>query len=982
MGRVVRIIAGAALIAASFFVPAGGLFGVSLLSGAAVGGLGASLAIGGAISFLQPGIRTPRSGALDNPNGRTVNVRQAAAPTRVIYGQQLVGGVLTFAKLGSVSNDYIRLVFTLCNHTIHAIDGVYFDGKLVTDGSVDFIFPYDTKAHIQINYGYDDQEALSDLITDEPEAWTSSHRQRGHAHVYTWLKFDPEVYPTGVPLINFLVRGKQVYDPRNTTAIDSGSDTTPIVITATGHGLVTDDLIRVAGTGTTADGEYFVTKLTDDTFELNGSTAAGAFSDGTFGKYEYSKNAALIANDYLTNQRFGLKVPYSRIDEDALIAAANICDETPTITDFSTSPAGTTTESRYEISGMFDTSERPVDVLQRMAQAMAGHIVYVSGKWVILPGSYRAPDVTLDEGDLIAAPSFDLRRSRRELPNGVKGTFVSPDRAWKETDFPAVSDASALSDDSDERVWLDIALPFTTSASMAQRIAWLVLQRARRQITGTITTMLQGYEVQPGNTLGLTLSHLGWSAKEFEVAETSLTELQSAGGGEAPAIGVIHKLRENDAGIYDDFEDYQEVPGEDVPENQRTEFEPGGYEDAAIIGGMTQAAVGGVGSDRTPMVASAANPPVGLTEPAQVMVAGYAFGHAISRQATETSLFSASVGIGLGGTRSAAGIVHHWELGILNDGSTGYKVFKSNPGNAQFLEPQRFERGNTIRGSSRRNGAIIEAVPYPHWSCCYKGDEGEIPWWCSSGGLSPGITRFHSICGGFYESVEARAQTPMFACTLKRAQLRLRSAQGGGGNQVITLRKNGVATAYTWTVAAGASDESLYPEIESDVVLDTGDLLSVEVVNNDGVSTSASAVISMAFAPVVLHSCPMGFRVRDQGFSTAVYYAPWVAYVGAGNQTEANMRFPLPRGFSLDGSDCLVQLETAVASGTLDVIVRQNGADSGVSRQFTTADTAGVYTLSGSDEFERGDDIDIKIQSSAGSAGFISDITIFGRKRF
>jgi uncharacterized repeat protein (TIGR01451 family)/CSLREA domain-containing protein len=60
------------------------------------------------------------------------------------------------------------------------------------------------------------------------------------------------------------------------------TNTTPIVITATRHGLSTGDKVRISGVNgnNAANGVFFITVLTTDTFELNGSTGNSTYTSG------------------------------------------------------------------------------------------------------------------------------------------------------------------------------------------------------------------------------------------------------------------------------------------------------------------------------------------------------------------------------------------------------------------------------------------------------------------------------------------------------------------------------------------------------------------------------------------------------------------------------------------------------------------------------------------------------------------------------
>ncbi|MFN7195151.1 MAG: phage tail protein, partial [bacterium] len=212
----------------------------------------------------------------------------------------------------------------------------------------------------------------------------------------------------------------------------------------------------------------------------------------------WSANAALCLADYLTDPIRGLGVDYAtRIDETDLIAAANVCDENVTL-------AAGGTEDRYTCNGTFDTSQRPRDIIASMTGAMAGRASLVGGTWSIFAGAYTAPTITLTEADLRGPIRVSSRLSRRDLANGVKGTFVSPDNKWQASDFPPVSSSTAVTDDGGERLWRDIDLPFTTSAATAQRLARIELRRARQQISVQLAAKLTAYRLVPGDVVGLT----------------------------------------------------------------------------------------------------------------------------------------------------------------------------------------------------------------------------------------------------------------------------------------------------------------------------------------------------------------------------------------------------------------------------------------------------------------------------------------------
>lgn len=272
----------------------------------------------------------------------------------------------------------------------------------------------------------------------------------------------------------------------------------------------------------------------------------------------WSANAALCLADYLTDPVRGLGVDYAtRIDETDLIAAANICDE-------SVSLAGGGTEDRYTMNGTFETSERPRDIVASMTGAMAGRASFIGGTWSIFAGAYTAPTITLTEDDLRGPIRVSSRLSRRELANGVKGTYVSPDNNWQASDFPPVTSSTYVTEDGGEKLWRDIDLPFTTSAATAQRIARIELRKARQQISVQLAAKLTAYRLVPGDVVAITNTRMGWTAKAFEV-----TGLRFVADGDG-ALGVDLDLRETASTVYDwtaatDETEIDPAPDTDLP---------------------------------------------------------------------------------------------------------------------------------------------------------------------------------------------------------------------------------------------------------------------------------------------------------------------------------------------------------------------------------------------------------------------------------
>ena len=251
----------------------------------------------------------------------------------------------------------------------------------------------------------------------------------------------------------------------------------------------------------------------------------------------YSNNAALCIRDYIMDATYGLGATASEIDEDSFIAAANICDENVTL-------AGGGTEKRYTINGVVDTAKSPAELLDDMLIACQGSLYYSNGQWHLKVGAYITPTATLDEDDVVGAISIQTRNSGQDQFNAVKGVFVSPDSNWQPTDFPEVTSSTFEAEDGGERKYADINMPFTTSPTMAQRIARMSLYRNREQLVVSMPCKLTAFQFEIGDTVMLNNTRMGFSSKPFEVVAWNF---DFATSGEL-VVNIV--LKETSSAIY------------------------------------------------------------------------------------------------------------------------------------------------------------------------------------------------------------------------------------------------------------------------------------------------------------------------------------------------------------------------------------------------------------------------------------------------
>jgi hypothetical protein len=416
-------------------------------------------------------------GTANLDQGRMVTVREAAATRKLIYGQMRVGGTLVYAGVSGSSKEYLHLVIAHADHECQEIGDVYLNDEVVPlDGSGNATGKYAGFVTVKKHLGADSQTVDTDLQT----AVTSgvwSNDHRLRGICYSYVQLKHSPDLFPSGIPNF-------------SAIIKGR------------------IIYDPRTATTA----------------------------------WSANPALCLRDYLllSADRAGLGADSAEIDDDAVEAAANICDESVNL-----NPSGT--ETRYLAHGLIDTATEPGVVISGLCSAMAGICPYVGGVFKIKAGAHTASVLTITEDEIRGSLNFSSRDSLRNAFNGVKGSYVSSKTAYQPADFPPVVNATYTTEDGGARIWRDIALGFTTSSSCAQRLAKIELERGRQDTVVNFRTSLKCIEAHVGDVIALTLARYGWSAKLFEVINCKFY----VEDGDNPVLGLEWTVRETASGVWD-----------------------------------------------------------------------------------------------------------------------------------------------------------------------------------------------------------------------------------------------------------------------------------------------------------------------------------------------------------------------------------------------------------------------------------------------
>lgn len=479
--------------------------------------------------------------ALSSNRSMGITTRTPAAYRQIIYGERQVGGQIIFRSSTGSSKSNYNTVIILAGHTCDSIVNMYLDGRLVwwNPSSVGH------SVRNGVSFGGSPDGANH----TGPDGQT--YNLNGNV-CYCEPRF-------GDQLPGDVISGLTANDPTWATTADGS----PYV------GGCTYVYLKLE-----RNDSFFINGFPEIKFTVRGKNNIWDPRTQTRG---YTTNAALIAADIITDPAFGLGD--SSVNQDQLVAAANICDEQVAV-----AALNGLTESRYTAHYVYDTSVTPGSALETIMQSMGGRLSRIGGEWYIFPAAWQGPTYSFNEGHLTDTITWESYRSYSELVNRVTGTYVAPNYpyavagdfyddngrdfagrtqnnfsfGWMPTSFPNYSRdvlhgySSSIDQDADGGQVLpqDITLPAVTSVTQAQRLAKIALMRNRQQGSGAFPMSLAGWQTQPCDVMQFSFAENGWINKNLEVVGVTFAVSDADQSG-VQSVECQMTVQETDPSVYE-----------------------------------------------------------------------------------------------------------------------------------------------------------------------------------------------------------------------------------------------------------------------------------------------------------------------------------------------------------------------------------------------------------------------------------------------
>lgn len=486
--------------------------------------LGASVAtvttIAGVVSLGAAMLGKPSANVANAATTDRLNVTlNPRAPRAMVFGKTAMGSDLCDQEFTGTDKEYLHRFVATAAHKVNSIQQIWFDDELAwtSSGGVQSAF----SGYLTVATRLEGSSANAINISSRIG---SARRFTGCAYVHLRFKLTGNGQKTDSPF------AQQV----------------PTRITIVGEGIPCYD-VRQDGT--------------------RGGTGSHRADDQTTWTYgAHARNPACQLATWLLGWRIqnpsteawrlsvGKGIPADRIDWPSFLEAANLCDES-----ISLSAGGT--EPRYRGDGIITEGDDPMQVVDAFKAAMNADLDDQDGliRLTVFHNDLATPEADFSDADLMGEYRWTQTPTLSDSYNIVGGTFVdpSPEALYQQVEY---NEARLTAPDGIDRI-LNVSFGLVQSQSQAERLAKQRLQRGQYGGTFSATFLATGWRVQKNSVIRLTNSSLGWTNKLFRVVETAVRF-----DGTVPMV-----LREEHADIYA----WDEEEGAAVQIAEPTQYAPG-----------------------------------------------------------------------------------------------------------------------------------------------------------------------------------------------------------------------------------------------------------------------------------------------------------------------------------------------------------------------------------------------------------------------
>ena len=404
---------------------------------------------------------------------------------------------------------------------------------------------------MNLHHGAASQTADPMLVASMPN-WTSSHRLDGICYIAAHYGYDKEGIWGGVPQLTVQVRGKKVFDPRDsgqtfgTPSTYEFSDNPGLTFldyitnNEYGKGLTASQINMSTFSSaanvcdTEVDQPYFngtAQSLTwsansgDNFFTIAGANANDEWWQNKIGElldlFDANGNGVIDGNEIIDVQRS----QFFNSNQEYIVYINSTFSSTYS------SQTGTSLlkVKRFHCNGYLDANKNVMDNAKELLANMRGIFLYIDGKYELSIEDTGSSTFSINDNHIIADAGISVDYGNKDKKaNKVIVEFFNANKKYELDTATVLHDASPeyYSDDGNEILEIKAEFPYITDPYIAYNMGKAILTRSRNQTTMQFLGTPEMYKLNVGDIVDLTYAGLGFSGK---VCRVEALELQPNG---------------------------------------------------------------------------------------------------------------------------------------------------------------------------------------------------------------------------------------------------------------------------------------------------------------------------------------------------------------------------------------------------------------------------------------------------------------------
>jgi len=415
-------------------------------------------------------------------------------------------------------------------------------GTLGTNPALRYSFVFN------LHHGADSQTADPMLRASIPTEWTTNHKLNGICYIAAAFDYDKNGMYKGVPQITVQVKGKKVYDPRDTGQTFGDASTYQwssnpalcfldyIIDDSYGKGLA-ESQINMTTIGTAADicdvkveQPYYNDDYQDATWSGDSGDDFIVINDNS--DWWQNKVDEVIdirdASDTLIFDGVDIKGNTRYEFYDATQENRLYIDDTLSSTYTNEAGSFKAKVKRFHCNGYIDTNKNVMDNAKELLANMRGILNYVNGKYELQIEDTGSSTFSITDDHIIANAGISVDYGNKDKKaNKVVVEFFNANKKYELDTATVLHDATPeyYSDDG-EVLEIKAEFPYVTDPYIAYNMGKAILTRSRNQTTMQFLGTPEMYKLNVGDIVDLTYAGLGFSGK---VCRVEALELQANG---------------------------------------------------------------------------------------------------------------------------------------------------------------------------------------------------------------------------------------------------------------------------------------------------------------------------------------------------------------------------------------------------------------------------------------------------------------------